>query len=96
MTNEDKILEEIRLMRSEQEALKKAVYSVSVRTKRLERSLVGDKDYSQKGVFAKVQEHEDFIIKHRLTESKRAGVIIGISAASGGLVAWLKSLIIGP
>lgn len=96
MTNEEQILEELRYLRKETAETKKAIFSVSVRTQRLERTLVGDKEYEQKGVFQKVQEHEDFIIKHRLTESKRTGVIIGLSAASGSLAAWLKSIFIGP
>jgi uncharacterized protein YdaL len=64
----------------------------SERTKRMERKLLGDKEYGVKGMIEQVNEHEQHIQSQRLEKAKLIGFSTGAGLAGGGVFAWIKHL----
>lgn len=64
----------------------------AIRQQRMERALIGDKDFDQKGIVQDVSEIKAYIDKDKTEKARQKGIVIGLGAASGGLMAWIKSL----
>lgn len=99
MSNEEEILkllregkEERKQMHEKINDLEKAVHNSSIRNQRIETKLVGDKEYSTPGLIDDVESLKKFQKKTENKTAKEKGIVIGLAAASGGLVAYLKSL----
>lgn len=88
----DKILETLGRFDSKLSTLEEQQSHSSIRTQRIERALTGDKDYDQKGIVQDVNDIKKYIDKDKVDKAKQKGIVIGLGAASGGLMAWLKSL----
>jgi len=65
----------------------------NVRMQRIERVLVGDKEFGVKGLVDKVDYHGREIRKQQDKELKRGAIITGISLASAFFGSWLKDWI---
>ena len=74
------------------DALEKSHHHSAQRTQRIERLLIGDKGFEQEGLIHTVKSHQKFVEKEKLRDAKQMGIAMGFGAASGGVVAWVKSL----
>lgn len=83
--------EDITKILSKLEDIEKQGANNSIRTQRIERLLIGDKDYDQKGIVHDVADAKEYIQKDKQRKAQQTGMVIGVSAASGGLIAWIKS-----
>lgn len=84
--------EKLNAILSKLDEMDKAQSNTALRTARIERVLIGDESYKQNGIIHDVAEAKEYINKDKINKAKQTGIVIGVSAASGGLVAWLKSL----
>jgi hypothetical protein len=74
----------------------KEIHKIGVRQQRMERVLIGDKEYNVDGVCDKVDYLAKYIERDKLEKAKRTGMIIGGSVAGAGgtvgLIEWIKML----
>ncbi len=83
MSKEEEIL--IALQR-----LEKTVNNNSVRTQRIEKKLIGDKEMEIPGLIGEVEDLKKFKRKEELNKAKQRGIIAGISLAFGAFGTWIK------
>lgn len=86
MSKEEEILNAI-------QRLEKTVNNNNVRTQRIERKLIGDKQMEIPGLISEVEDLKKFKRKEELNKAKQKGIIAGISFAFGALGTWLKQQI---
>lgn len=88
MSNEEKILAAI-------EHLHKEVSNNAIRTQRIERRLIGDKEYGQNGLVDEVTAHGKYIQRDKLNKKYQKGILAGIAAAFGVLGSLMKQMFTG-
>lgn len=74
------------------EEIRDAIHKQGERVRRIERVLIGDKEYRVKGVVDIIEEHEQHVQKNKIERAKLIGFSVGSGAAGGGIIAYLKSL----
>lgn len=95
MNNEDKILNQL-------SELTKAVYNNSIRTKRVEKALMGDPTIGHNGLVKRLEIQEDKshetdkkFEKQEIEKAKQKWFAMGVGAGSGGFFAWLTKYLVG-
>jgi hypothetical protein len=77
---------------SELSEIKRNQHHTSARLQRVERKLIGDKEFGDKGMVDLVNEHQQHIQAAKMDKAKLIGFGVGSGIAGSGLFAYLKSL----
>jgi hypothetical protein len=87
--------EKIDIIIAELAEIKRGQQHNAVRLQRVERKLIGDKEYGDKGMIDTVNEHQEYIQAQKVERAKVIGFAAAAGASGGGLFAWIKHLFVG-